>query len=89
MATTDALQTVRVFVREGCHLCEDLLVALEAFRLQKSDQLRFNVEVCDIEDRADWLAHYTAHVPVVVVNDEEVCHYFLDQGELENALKCL
>ncbi len=82
------LPPVAVFVRDGCHLCEQLLAELETFRAGRSPDAAFTVSVHDIEDREDWLAHYTAHVPVVVVNDEEVCHYFLDTDALEEALSC-
>lgn len=75
-------------MRDGCHLCDDLLSALEAFRQERSAGRAFETTIHDIEDRRDWLAHYKDHVPVVVVNGEEVCHYFLDQDELENALEC-
>ena len=80
--------SVQVFVREGCHLCDGLLAELEAYRVAGAGGVCFEVTVCDIEERADWLAHYTDHVPVVVVNGEEVCHYFLDHEELEKALQC-
>ena len=88
MTSAEQAPVVQVFVRDGCHLCDDLLASLEAFRLGQAER-PFVVQICDIEERADWLEHYTAHVPVVVVNDEEVCHYFFDQDELERALKCL
>ena len=85
----EPLVTVQVFVRDGCHLCDDLLAGLAAFRAAKTGVMDFTVAVHDIEDREEWLEFYTDHVPVVVVNGEEVCHYFLDLEELEKALKCL
>lgn len=88
MATTEARQAVQVFVRDGCHLCDNLLLALENYRRRHAGRIGFDIEVCDIEDRADWLAHFSDHVPVVVVNGQEVCHYFLDSEELEQALQC-
>ncbi len=89
VAITEPLVTVQVFVRDGCHLCDDLLASMAAFRAEKTEVMDFTLEVLDIEDREDWLEYYSDHVPVVVVNGEEVCHYFLDLEELEKALTCL
>lgn len=79
---------VQVFVRHDCHLCDSLLDELRAFRCRRGTGSGFEIEVLEIEDREDWLAHYREHVPVVVVNGEEICHYFLDPDELEKVLPC-
>lgn len=87
MAVTEA-PLVQVFVRHGCHLCDSLLDELRAYRRQRGVGAGFEIEVLEIEDREDWLVYYREHVPVVVVNGEEVCHYFLDPAELEKVLSC-
>ncbi len=88
MKGKDRIQMVQVFTRHDCHLCDRLLAEMQAFRRQWNGEVAFEVTVLDIEDREEWMAHYQYHVPVVVVNGEEVCHYFLDPDALENALTC-
>lgn len=76
----------RLYSRNYCHLCHDMLAALEALRDQHG--LDFAIEVIDIDaDSVDpaLLERYDEKVPVLVAvsgNDEselsELCHYFLD-----------
>lgn len=79
---------VTVYTKDGCHLCDQMLAQLDAIRHDDAGNPRFRVIVLDIEDRQEWYELYREYVPVVVVNDEEVCHYFLDQKEFEQALSC-
>lgn len=71
-----------VYSREGCHLCEDLVEHLE----QLAREYRFEYEVRDVDDKAEWLAAYDTRVPVVEFGGDPVCEYFLDQAAL---LACL
>jgi len=79
---------VTVYIKDGCHLCDEMLAQLDALRHDAAGNPRFSVNVLDIEDRQEWYELYREYVPVLVVNDEEVCHYFLDQQEFEQALSC-
>ena len=79
---------VDVFVRHDCGLCEQLVSELKAYFDQRPGEQPVGFSIREIEDRSDWLRHYTDHVPVVVVDGEEVCHYFLDIDALEDALAC-
>lgn len=88
MTDNDCRRRVDVYIRTDCGLCEQLLTELRAFRDQRPAKQVFKFSIRDIEDRTDWLSHYTDHVPVVVVDGEEVCHYFLDTEALEDALTC-
>ena len=88
MKTGTEAPLVQVFVRHGCDLCDSLLDELRAFRCRRGAGSGFEIEVLEIEDRQDWLVKYREQVPVVVVDGEEVCHYFLDPDELEKVLPC-
>ena len=68
-----------VFVRSGCHLCDDMLVALDEYRSGQD----FDLEVIDILGKAELEARYGSRIPVLKAGDEEVCYYFLDETALQ------
>jgi len=68
------LQTFRIYSRFGCHLCEEMLEHL--MLLQSSHD--FETEVIEINGKPDLEDRYGSKVPVLELNGEEVCHYFLD-----------
>lgn len=74
-------QHLRLYSRSYCHLCHDMLVALEALR--DACHADFSIEVVDVDTEPHWVARYDELVPVLVVLDEEgereLCHYFLDR----------
>jgi hypothetical protein len=77
-----------VYIKDDCHLCDTMLEQLEDNRLTGRLETPFYLEIRDIEDHPGWYESYREYVPVVVVNGEEVCHYFFDQQEFESALSC-
>ncbi|MBX2867913.1 MAG: glutaredoxin family protein [Acidiferrobacterales bacterium] len=82
-----------LYVKENCGLCEEMLSEIKAFldsqgtkQATSVDQSR--LEIRDIEDSAEWYAQYREYVPTLVVNDQEVCHYFFNADELTEVLEC-
>ncbi|MDH3379798.1 MAG: glutaredoxin family protein, partial [Gammaproteobacteria bacterium] len=71
-----------VYVREDCHLCADMIDTLAEFQ----QSLNFTFVVRDIDCDPRLRAKYHALVPVLTLDDEEICHYFLDAVALRNAL---
>jgi len=73
-----------VYLRQGCHLCEDLLQQLS--QLQQAHSFRI-LEV-DVDSSPQLIEQYGSQVPVVTRGNEQICHYFLDQAavlqQLEN-----
>jgi glutaredoxin len=69
---------VVVYSRDGCTLCEDLLDHLDALAPEHG----FDYELRDVDARPDWQADYGSRVPLVLVDGEAVCQYFLDQAGL-------
>ncbi|MDP2025488.1 glutaredoxin family protein [Sulfuriferula sp.] len=64
-----------VYLRRYCHLCHDLLAQLAPHGFQV-------IEV-DIDLDPQLEARYGALIPVLTgADDEEICHYFLDEAAL-------
>ena len=70
-----------VYSRRGCHLCEELLEQLEPLCRGKA-----RVTVRDVDTKAEWAAAYGDLVPVLCLDDQELCHYTLDRQRLKSAL---
>ncbi len=92
IANQNAVKLI-LYVKHDCGLCEEMLSEVEAFiatyRANGSIQTgNITLEIRDIEDSSDWYAHYREYVPTLVVNDQEVCHYFFNADELTEALEC-
>ena len=67
-----------VFVRRGCHLCTDMVQALERLR----PELGFEYSQVDIDRNPDLRRQYDTRVPVLVAGDTEICYYFLEEQRL-------
>ena len=71
-----------VYTRYGCHLCEDLLTQLQTLQGNHG----FDYFTVDVDADPRITQQYAALVPVVVLGDRQICHYFLDQAALLQAL---
>lgn len=56
-----------LYSKPGCHLCEGLQEKLE-----KIQNLEFELEIRDITTRDDWFAAYQYEVPVLYLSNHEV-----------------
>ncbi|MGZ3237002.1 MAG: glutaredoxin family protein [Burkholderiaceae bacterium] len=69
-----------LYSRSYCHLCDDMLAALQAL----SKEFVFHVLVVDIDADESLVAQYDELVPVLAggkteeVDMVQLCHYFLD-----------
>lgn len=72
-----------VYSRYGCHLCEDLLTQLK----QLQQVYSFRIIEVDIDSNPQLTEQYGSLVPVVTCDDEQICHYFLDQAAILQLLK--
>ncbi|MDO9600927.1 MAG: glutaredoxin family protein [Rhodocyclaceae bacterium] len=72
-----------MYGRPYCHLCDDMLAALEATR----GEFDFAVEVVDVDAHPEWVERYDQLVPVLTLAGEEICHYFLDLERLRTVLR--
>lgn len=72
-----------VYVRQGCHLCEDMLADLRDMQARHG----FGLHTVDIDAEAALVARYGTRVPVLCAGERELSHYFLDKKSLENFLR--
>jgi hypothetical protein len=59
-----------------------MLAALESLR----GEHEFSVNVVDIDACPEKLEQYDQLVPVLLCDDEEICHYFLDTAKVREVL---
>ena len=71
-----------LYVRKDCHLCTEMHRELLAFGRRQA----FGIDMVDIDADADLVARYGYKVPVLVGENEEICHYFLDEQALAEYL---
>ena len=79
--------TLTVLSRTYCHLCDDLLAALEKFRCRFNGVSAFEINVVDIELDPALEAVYGDKVPVLLDGKIEICHYFLSEDALAAHLR--
>jgi hypothetical protein len=74
-----------LYSRSYCHLCEDMLVALNALQ---TDRLRFAIEVIDVDADPALVERFDELVPVLFGDPgaPELCHYFLDEAAVRRYL---
>lgn len=65
-----------VYIRPGCHLCDDLLSQLQ----QLQSEYCFDFHTINVDSCPQLVALYGIKIPVVMYGDQELCHYFLDQA---------
>ena len=72
-----------VYSKPDCHLCDDAMAALR--RLQA--ELGFALEERDIT--ADEALHraYFERIPVVAIDGEELCEYFVEEAAVRERLE--
>jgi thiol-disulfide isomerase/thioredoxin len=71
----------KLFSRSYCHLCEDMLHALQVL----GSEYRFTVEVIDVDADPLLVERYDELVPVLIGSkegaaDQKLCHYFLNEA---------
>jgi hypothetical protein len=69
-----------VYSRSYCHLCDDMLAALQALPLPAN-----TIAVVDVDADENLLAQYDELVPVLTARrqdqpEQRLCHYFLDES---------
>lgn len=70
-----------LYSRAYCHLCHDMLAALETLRSEQGGS--FEIDVLDVDADPEMLARFDELVPVLTGFEGtarvELCHYFLDE----------
>jgi hypothetical protein len=65
---------LKVYSRNYCHLCEDMIAGLEALQAR----YRFELSVIDIDADPALTARYDEDVPVLAHGERELCRHRLD-----------
>lgn len=82
--TSGEVKGLIVYGREDCHLCQNMILALQDIQ----EQISFNFKVIDIDSDPELIALYGEKIPVLVspLTNQEICHYFLDVAALDDYL---
>lgn len=71
-----------VYARTYCHLCDDMIAALQVLQ----GRFVFEITVVDVDSDAALEEQYGELVPVLVAEGRELCHYFLDEAVVTDFL---
>jgi hypothetical protein len=74
-----------LYSRSYCHLCDDMLTALQAMARPGQP---FEVDVIDVDADPALVERFDELVPVLFgrLDEPELCHYFLDEGAVRTCL---
>jgi len=81
--TVDPRAGLVLYVREGCHLCEQFMVELAADLGPGADRL----QVLDVDGDADLAVRYGLRVPVLELDGTVLCEGFYDGPGIRGALQ--
>ncbi|WP_374335266.1 glutaredoxin family protein [Methyloversatilis sp.] len=65
-----------IYLRRWCHLCEDLIAALEPV-VAGHDVIVHHI---DIDEHEEFEEAYGEHIPVLCAGGRELCRHRLDEG---------
>jgi len=65
-----------VYSREGCHLCDEMLEEIQALPART----QFSLEIVDVDGDDELRQRFDTLVPVLMGEEGEICHYFLDHA---------
>ena len=77
------MTVLTVYSRPGCHLCED---AVEGLRRMQGD-LDFELQELDISADESLHRAYFDRIPVISIEGEELCEYFLQESLVRERLE--
>ncbi|MEE9574680.1 MAG: glutaredoxin family protein [Gammaproteobacteria bacterium] len=67
-----------IYSRQGCHLCDVMKDELEAMAMSKKG----TIKLVDIDNDPDLKKRFNNQIPVLFVDDVEICHYKLNKKNL-------
>jgi glutaredoxin len=74
---------VTVYSKPDCHLCEDAMTVL----LGLQSELSFSLRELDISTDEALHRAYFERIPVVEVDGEELCEYFVEEAVVRERLE--
>jgi hypothetical protein len=76
------VDTLVVYSRQGCHLCEVLVEELLPLIRDK-----LALEIRDIDENPEWRERFLVDIPVVEFQGRIVCKHFLDRDAITGILR--
>ena len=73
---------VVVLTRRGCHLCDEALAIIETVCRERD----VSWQAVDVDGDPGLRRQYTDHVPVTFVDGRQLSLWFVDAGQLADAL---
>jgi len=64
--------------RGGCHLCEDMRLALEPLAALQA----FELQVVDVDSDPALERRYGADIPVLLAGEQELCRHYFDAARV-------
>lgn len=80
-----AMTVVTLYSTVDCHLCVEARAALVGLQ----SELGFDISEVDITTDEALHRAYFERIPVVVLGDEELFEYFVDEGALRERLQAI
>ncbi|MBC7205139.1 MAG: glutaredoxin family protein [Methyloversatilis sp.] len=71
-----AQRELTLYLRRWCHLCDELIEALEPLIAGQG----ISVREIDIDEHEEFEDAYGEHIPVLCAGDRELCRHRLDEG---------
>lgn len=68
-----------LYVRKDCHLCADMIFDLNVLQ----EKFIFNTKLVDVDSEVSLIEKYGEFVPVLIGENEEICHFYLDIEALD------
>ena len=72
-----------LYSRSYCHLCHDMISALESARATRD----FQFDVVEVDDSPELEARFGEWVPVLAAGEREIFHYHFQESLLDAALQ--
>lgn len=82
-STMNGPALLTVYVRQGCHLCDEMIALLRDFQ----KDYNFTFEAIDVDSDEELYQRFNVLVPALLMGDREICHHFFDLSALQQALK--
>lgn len=77
-------ETVTVYTREDCHLCQDAITTIRT--VAESVPPRVAIELVDIDEQETLRSEYGDRVPYVLIDGRPAFKYRVDERELREKL---
>jgi len=72
-----------LYSRQYCHLCDDMLAAVESLR----GELGFELDAVDVDAEPELARRYDELVPVLMHGERELAHWRIDSSAIRAYLR--